>query len=78
MEFGHLLQIPPTQRPCENSRNTPNFSWGLEFGHFLLQIPPTQLVDCSYPAYTSDCTRLFPNPNNAVGGSFILSLLRCE
>src|SRR6185295_2576132 len=38
------------------------------------RIPPTQLVDRSYSAYTRRQTRGLPNPTNAVGGSFILSL----
>jgi hypothetical protein len=37
-------------------------------------IPPTQLVDCSYSAYINAAERPVPNPTNAVGGSFILSL----
>jgi len=39
-------------------------------------IPPTQLVDRSYPAYNEAAARLFWNPTNAVGGSFILGLHR--
>src|SRR3989442_216031 len=51
----------------------------LEFGHFLSQIPPTQLVDRSYSAYISTAARairnrFLTNPTNGVGGSFILSL----
>src|SRR5437773_1789242 len=38
------------------------------------RIPPAQLVDRSYTAYTE--TPRLPNPTNAVGGSFILSLHR--
>jgi hypothetical protein len=38
------------------------------------RIPPTQLVDRSYPAYNGDCGWTDPNPTNAVGGSFILGL----
>src|SRR6185369_18075871 len=39
------------------------------------QIPPTQLVDPSYSAYKERQARApLPNPTNAVGGSFILSL----
>src|SRR5256885_2152073 len=38
------------------------------------RIPPTQLVDRSYTAYTE--TPCLPNPTNAVGGSFIHSLHR--
>src|SRR2546426_5907365 len=38
------------------------------------QIPPTQLVDRSYPAYKKTGHTPVPNPTNAVGGSFILSL----
>ncbi len=37
------------------------------------RIPPTQLVDRSYSAYTGRWAG-FPNPTNAVGGSFILGL----
>src|SRR6266436_8283963 len=38
------------------------------------RIPPTQLVDCSYSAYILHQPRSLPNPTNAVGGLFILSL----
>src|SRR2546426_734084 len=39
------------------------------------QIPPTQLVDCSYSTYRNSWqARLPPNPTNAVGGLFILNL----
>ena len=38
------------------------------------RIPPTQLVDRSYPAYKGRGTLRSVNPTNAVGGSFILSL----
>src|SRR5216117_2700536 len=39
------------------------------------QIPPTRLVDYSYSAYRNSWqARLPPNPTNAVGGLFILSL----
>jgi hypothetical protein len=41
-------------------------------------IPPTQLVDCSYPAYKQERSVLL-NPTNAVGGLFIPGLpLRFE
>ncbi len=51
-------------------------------GNAGFRIPPTQLVDRSYSAYTESHqrswwivhTRPTPNPTNAVGGSFILSL----
>jgi hypothetical protein len=36
-------------------------------------IPPTQLVDRSYVAYTGRWPAI-PNPTNAVGGSFIFNL----
>src|SRR6266481_5964937 len=43
----------------------------------LPQIPPTQLVDRSYLAYRDGRSgSASPNPTNAVGGSFILSLSR--
>ena len=32
------------------------------------RIPPTQLVDCSYSAYTGRTNDCSPNPINAVGG----------
>jgi hypothetical protein len=32
------------------------------------RIPPTQLVDCSYPAYKGTGARRSQNPTNAVGG----------
>src|SRR4029077_14696193 len=38
------------------------------------RIPPPQLVDRSYSAYKPTGVRPVPNPTNAVGGSFILSL----
>src|SRR2546422_5677354 len=38
------------------------------------RIPPTQLVDRSYSAYKGTGRAPLPNPTNAVGGSFILSL----
>jgi len=38
------------------------------------RIPPTQLVDCSYSAYKTARGAHSPNPTNAVGGLFILSL----
>jgi len=38
------------------------------------RIPPTQLVDCSYPAYKRTRSKPVPNPTNAVGGLFIPSL----
>src|SRR2546426_945869 len=38
------------------------------------RIPPTQLVDRSYSAYKNWRPHVSPNPTNAVGGSFILSL----
>src|SRR5262249_14802547 len=42
-----------------------------------VRIPPTQLVDRSYLAYDEpQLTGVFPNPTNAVGGSFIFSLRR--
>src|SRR5882724_10872312 len=46
----------------------------MKFGHFIPRIPPTQLVDRSYSAYRTTRGRPVPNPTNAVGGSFILSL----
>src|SRR5207247_989843 len=36
--------------------------------------PPKQLVDRSYPAYKNWRSHVSPNPTNAVGGLFILSL----
>ena len=38
------------------------------------EIPPTQLVDRSYPAYKRTGRMPFRNPTNGVGGSFISSL----
>ena len=40
--------------------------------------PTTQLVDCSYLAYKNEADPRFPNPTNAVGGLFILSLVVLE
>ena len=44
---------------------------------FFLRIPSTQLVDCSYSP-TRMGTRGSPNPTDAFGGLFILSLLGLE
>src|SRR2546425_3871743 len=41
------------------------------------RIPPTQLVDCSYIAYTSAAACPVSNTTNAVGGLFIHSLHGC-
>src|SRR6185503_609514 len=46
------------------------------YEHMPSRIPPTQLVDCSYLAYNEGTRPAFPNPTNAVGGSFILGLQR--
>jgi hypothetical protein len=41
--------------------------------NYSVAIPPTQLVDRSYSAYTGQWAGV-PNPTNAVGGSFIFNL----
>src|ERR1044072_214482 len=41
------------------------------------RIPPTQLVDCSYPTYKKQLSKVVQlNPTNAVGGLFISDLRR--
>jgi hypothetical protein len=65
-----LSGIPPTQlvdRSYLAYRKRPSMR--------LSGIPPTQLVDRSYLAYRKRRRMRLRNPTNAVGGSFILSLV---
>jgi hypothetical protein len=76
-----IVHIQPTvSRPRARSESHQRSWWIVHFQPTIsrpaspFRIPPTHLVDRSFPAYNQSASEPVPNPTNAVGGSFIPSL----